>query len=154
MRAGPLSPDQIQEVLKSPPPTALAVTLLRNLNHNDPRRKPPQYNFACNNVPTQQAYLFEPQNIDLLVLLEIKGVSMHDIVTCLGLQSIGNDNVRVWTNLDGTTLTTHEYRSESGRGRVYMADFVMPYPDYIQRNMTILQEKMEDCVVAHDYVQG
>jgi hypothetical protein len=154
VRAGPLSPDQIQVVLTSPPPTAIAVTLLRNLNHNDLHKKPPQYNFLCNNVPTQQAYLFEPHGMDLLVLIEIKGVSMHDIATCLGLQSIGNDDVRVWTNLDGTILTTHEYRSESGRGRVYLADFQMPYPDYIKRNMTILEEKMEDCPAPHDYVQG
>jgi hypothetical protein len=154
VRADPLSPDRIQEVLKSPPPTAIAATLLQNSNHNDLLRKPPQYNFVCNNVPTQHTYLFEPHGMDLLVLLEIKGVSMHDIVTCLVLQSIGNNNVCVWTNLDGTTLMTQEYCSESGWGQVYLADFEMPYPDYVKRNMTILKEKMEACPSPHDYIQG
>jgi hypothetical protein len=44
----------------------------------------------------------------MLILLEMKGTPMQDIVTCaLGLQNIENDNgsaVRVWKkNLDGTT---------------------------------------------------
>ena len=160
VRTGRMSDEQIQQVLKMPPPTGLAVTLARNTkNSNKPNVKPVQHRFLCHNIPTQQAYLYEPHGIDLLILLEMKGVVMQDVVRCLGLKNVtahdGNDNVRVWTNLDGTTLTTHEYRSETGRGRVYLsADFVMPYPDYIQRNISILQEKMEDCPSPHDYVQG
>jgi hypothetical protein len=30
----------------------------------------------CDNIPTQQAHLFEPQGIDLLLLVERKGVTV------------------------------------------------------------------------------
>jgi hypothetical protein len=54
-RAGPMSGEQIQEVLKMPPPTGLAVTLVRITNHNKPNVEPLRSNFLRHNIPTQEA---------------------------------------------------------------------------------------------------
>jgi hypothetical protein len=96
-------------MLQMPPPTGIAVLLARDTRNTQGGKKPTQFRFVCHNVPrTQQAYLYEPHGIDMLILLEMKGIPMQDIVTCLGLQNIENDNgsaVRVWKKnlVDGTT---------------------------------------------------
>jgi hypothetical protein len=134
VRAGRLPREQIQEMLQTPPPRGIAVLIAKNANHNDPRRKPAQCNFVCDNVPTHEACSYEPHGIDTLILLEMKGISNKDIATCLGLQNVENDdgNARVWKNLDGTTLATHAHCSETGRGRVCLSSgVVMPCPNHI-----------------------
>lgn len=113
----------------------------------------------CEKLPTQQAYFYEPQNIDLLLLIDMGNVTHARVADCLELKPFPSehDNVRTWNNLDGTNLTTFEYRTKRGRSRVYLAPYVMPYPDYIRNDEAKATEPMEGCnrgTFAQDYVQG
>eukprot|EP00804_Cyclotella_cryptica_P009128 CCRYP_003209-RA/>CCRYP_003209-RA protein AED:0.04 eAED:0.04 QI:87/1/1/1/1/1/3/379/492 len=143
--------------IKSPSPTGIAVTLAKQM----PKASKTMLNLLCQKLPTQQAYFFEPQNIDLLLLIDMgDNVTYTQVADCLELVPFPSDvnHVRTWTNLDGTNLTTYEYRTKKrGRSRVYLAPFVMPYPQYIQNDSAKASERMEGCdrgAFAQDYVQG
>lgn len=134
------------------PPTGIAVTLAKRKNN----RGKDLLGLLCQKVPTQQAYFYEPQGIDLLMLIEIEDVTHQQVAECLELQAISAEPFQ-WHNLDGSILKTYEYRSKTGRGKVFLAPFEMQYPDYIQQNKSLLTEKMEGCdrgTDFEDYVQG
>ncbi|KAL3938748.1 MAG: hypothetical protein SGBAC_006398 [Bacillariaceae sp.] len=142
------------------PPTGIAVTLAKRKG----KRGKDLLNLLCQKVPTQQAYFYEPQGIDLLMLIEIEDAThprhhhhhQQQVAECLQLQAVSKDPFR-WHNLDGSILTTFEYRSKTGRGKVYLSPFEMQYPEYVQQNRSRLTEKMEGCdrgTDFEDYVQG
>jgi hypothetical protein len=132
-------------------PTGMAVTLARRA---DKRGAPGTLGLLCNKIPTQQAYFFEPHGLDLMIVLDIYGVTIHQVADCLELVD-SHEPPQNWTNLDGSTIVTHRFQSKTGRGDVYLVPYDdMPYPEYIQRNMSLLDEPMWDCPTAHDYIQG
>jgi hypothetical protein len=156
---GPMTRNEIhqQRLLQSPPPTGLSITLAKASSRNG--NSDMQYHLVCKLVPTQQAYFLEPQGIDLLILIELEGYTMDMVRSCLNLTRLDDDNSdtpHTWQNLDGTNLTTFKFRSESGRGVVYLADNQMPYPEYIQQNQSILNDPKVGCGGnwPTDYVQG
>jgi Glycolipid 2-alpha-mannosyltransferase len=133
-------------------PTGMAVTLARRLDRPDDT-----LDLLCSKLPTQIAYFFEPQGIDILILIELPGHNLSEVTDCLQLlplNSAQGNITKTWTNLDGSTLVTHQYTSKSGKSKVYLADYEMPLPDYIQRNMKLLDEPMEGCKQSRDYIQG
>jgi hypothetical protein len=134
------------------PPTGIAVTLAKRKNHGGKNL----LDLLCQKVPTQQAYFYEPQGIDLLILIDIDGVSYQQVADCLDLSRSPQEALN-WNNFDGSVLTAYEYFSKTGRGRVFLAPFAMQYPEYIQRNQSRLHETMEGCDRGkdfEDYVQG
>eukprot|EP00980_Cylindrotheca_fusiformis_P031214 scaffold25998_cov122-Cylindrotheca_fusiformis.AAC.7 len=138
--------------LQRPPPTGIAVTLAKRKKE----KSGDLLELLCQKIPTQQAYFYEPQGIDLLILLEMEGASYTQVAKCLELQSRQEAAVQ-YTNLDGSVLNVYKYTSKTGRGRVFLAPFAMQYPEYIQRNRSRLQETMEGCdrgTESEDYVQG
>ncbi|CAJ1942016.1 unnamed protein product [Cylindrotheca closterium] len=144
--------------INTKPPTGIAVTLAKRKN----KRGKDLLNLLCQKIPTQQAYFYEPQNIDLLILIEIESITYQQVADCLKLQEVSKGPLK-WLNLDGSTLTTYEYRSskkasrDGGNPKVYLAPFEMQYPEYIQQNASRLTEKMEGCdrgTDFEDYVQG
>lgn len=136
-------------------PTGIAVTLAKRKYH----RGKDLFDLLCQKIPTQQAYFYEPQGIDLLILIEIEGISYQQVADCLDLAvpSSGQDRALHYQNMDGTVLTVYKYISKTGRGRVFLAPFAMQYPEYIRRNHSRLKETMEGCDRGEDfedYVQG
>jgi hypothetical protein len=139
-------------LLSRRPPTGIVVTLAK-------RRGTAQagaLGLLCGKIPTQQAAFLEPQGMDLLLLLDMDdGAEMSitsRVAACLELVDL--NVAQSWNNLDGSVLTTHAFTSKTGRRKVYLAPYEMPYPNYIQRNMTILEEPMLDCESPQDYIQG
>jgi hypothetical protein len=133
-------------------PTGMAVTLAMG------RLRPhATLDLLCSKLPTQLSYFFDPQGIDLLILMELPGHNISEVAGCLQLlpfRSARTSATKTWTNLDGSTLTTHQYTSKTGKTNVYLAGYEMPFPDYIQQNLKLLDEPMEGCKAPHDYVQG
>lgn len=144
-----------RQIEKSSTSTGIAISLAKAVS----KFGPGMLNLLCQKLPTQQAYFYEPQNIDLLLLIGIEGVTYQEVADCLELNAASPSNSRTWHNLDGSNLTTYEYRSKRGRTHVYLAPFSMSYPEYIQQNASKLLEarNMEGCNRydnAEDYVQG
>ena len=62
--------------------TCLSVTLTKNLEISGSKK---QRDMLWHNAPTQLAFFYEPQGIDLLNLLYFNGYSRNDILECLKL---------------------------------------------------------------------
>mmetsp|Transcript_113193 Transcript_113193/g.169284 ORF Transcript_113193/g.169284 Transcript_113193/m.169284 type:complete len:487 (-) Transcript_113193:15-1475(-) len=143
-------------VLPRSPPTGMVVTLARRRGTAGQQKG--ALDLLCQKIPTQQAYFFEPQGMDLLLLLDMDNgfdaerSLMSSVVQCLELVDL--NVTQTWNNLDGSVLTTYKHASKTGRGTIYVAPYKMPYPKYIQQNESLLAEPMESCEADHDYIQG
>ena len=131
-------------------PTGMVVTLATRQQGKPQAIK--LMDLLCQKVPTQQAYYYEPHGWDLLMLIDIYDHTYYDVAKCLQLHDL--NIIETWKNMDGSVLTTHKYRSKTYQTFVYLAQYKMQYPHYIQRNMSILEEPMEDCPMPHDYIEG
>ena len=151
---GVMTESQIHHSLRQPPPTGLLVTLLHG-------RKKHQA-MACHTLPTQLIHFVEPHgSMDVLLVVSGGGkqLTINYIIGCLQLSPSGGEkHERTWNNLDGTTLITFQFLSQSNKTTIYLGVTDMHYPKYIQLNPQILNEPIVNarCQVGDDpnYIQG
>lgn len=115
----------------------------------------------CNSIPTQIDYFLEPQDLDMLFLVEEMGLdwSMQHFISCWDLKPLEDDSPpseKTWQNLDGTNVTTTAYRRENGRATIFVGRTDVEYPHYIQKDMKLLKQPIipQHCQAPREYIQA
>jgi len=142
--------------------TGLVITLVLAYDANSRRTGASWHKrHLCGNIPSQRAHFIEPHGMDQLLLFGGGFITPSDAAECLGLtkQHSHQSNInttRVWQNLDGSNLTTEEYTPPSGVGRIFLANYEVPYPQYIVEHPEILKEDQvgRQCQAPPSYIQG
>jgi hypothetical protein len=156
---GKLSRSQ-SSVLKEPP-SGLVVTLALALDEHSKRTGAKWHRYhLCGFVPSQRAHFIEPHGMDQLFLLAGGLVSVENVTECLNLtvaRTTTASSTRLWINLDGSNLTTVEYTPPSGIGKIFLAEYEIPYPKYVVAHPEILQQVQQNknkCKAPPSYIQG
>jgi hypothetical protein len=148
-----LSPHQVEAaILPNPPPTGIVVTLLLS----DTRL----VTAICSVFQSQLTHFIVPHGLDILFVVS-GGLESKTIIDCLDLTARENGR-HTWNNLDGTIITTDEYRVMTVTAgvphttRVFLAETPVHYPAYIRQNSSILKEPIQPpmCQADPNYIQG
>jgi hypothetical protein len=140
-------------------PSGIVVTLV--LTPDDPAYLESMQQLLCNAIPSQLRHLLFPQQWDLLLIIAgdhyQKALPRDHLIQCLNLTRIQGDGFnKQWHNLDGSTLTTVEYRWQN-RVSVFLSEaYHLEWPQYVQQNHSILAEHIDPpiCDAPKSYIQG
>lgn len=138
-------------------PKGLVVTLL--LKPDDPYYAHALQRMLCRSIPSQLVHLVGPHQWDMLFLIAgekyHKDLNFEHISACLNLTLAKQDPIKVWQNLDGSNLTTTEYRWDN-RVSIFLSQLHLKWPQYVQDDLSILEKKIEpdQCNSPKSYIQG
>lgn len=139
-------------------PKGLVVSLILTPQHDQTALQ--LQRLVCRSLPSQLTHLLGPQQWDLLLVI-VGGrfkeqLSFDYLSDCLNLELRKENPTKTWYNLDGTRLTTTEYRWKD-RVSLFLSHLEeLEWPRYIQNDMSILQRQIEpfQCNREKSYIQG